>query len=85
METNATPNAARPKSRRRWCQFSLRTLLLGVTLAGVACAVGVPAVVRWQRLRERATLEDRMDAIFASMVRRGGIQRPRGVERSTPP
>ena len=32
METDATPNAALPKSRRRWHQYNLRTLLIGVTL-----------------------------------------------------
>ncbi len=31
--------AEKPKSRRRWCQFSLRTLLIVVTLAGVLSAV----------------------------------------------
>src|ERR1700676_5457431 len=38
METAAAPNAAKPKSRRRWYQYSLRTLLIFVTLAG--CALG---------------------------------------------
>jgi len=28
------PNAAQPKARRRWYQYSLRTLLIVVTLAG---------------------------------------------------
>lgn len=36
MESNAAPNAAKPK--RRWYQFSLRTLLIFVTLAG--CGFG---------------------------------------------
>ncbi len=30
----AAGSAAQPKSRRRWYQFGLRTLLNGVTLAG---------------------------------------------------
>jgi hypothetical protein len=38
METDATFNAAKPKSRRRWYQYSLRTLLIFVTLAG--CGLG---------------------------------------------
>ena len=38
METDATPNAAQPKSRRRWYQYGLRAPLIGVTLAG--CGLG---------------------------------------------
>jgi hypothetical protein len=39
-----TPNAAEPrKPRRRWFQFRLRTLLIGVMLLSVAAAY-----VRWQ-------------------------------------
>ena len=41
----AKPDNAEP--RRRF-QFRLRTLLLGVTLAGVICAWGVPVVRAWQ-------------------------------------
>jgi hypothetical protein len=37
MET-ATPNFAKPKSLRRWFSFSLRTLLIFVTLTG--CGMG---------------------------------------------
>ncbi len=39
-----------PKRKRRWFQFSLRTLLIGVTLLAVACAY-----VGWQAkiVRER--------------------------------
>jgi len=38
MSTDATSNAGQPKSRRRWYQYSLRTLLIVVTLAG--CGFG---------------------------------------------
>ena len=31
------PNANPPKRKRRWFQFSLRTLMIGVTLLAVAC------------------------------------------------
>jgi hypothetical protein len=37
------PNAEPPKRQRRWFQFSLRTLLIGVTLLAVPCAY-----VGWQ-------------------------------------
>ncbi len=32
------PTAAQPKSRRRWYQFGLRTLLIGVALLSLPCA-----------------------------------------------
>ena len=38
VDTDPTPNAAQPKSRRRWHQYGLRTLLIVVTLAG--CGFG---------------------------------------------
>ncbi len=31
------PNADPPKRKRRWFQFSLRTLLIGVTIFSVSC------------------------------------------------
>jgi hypothetical protein len=37
METEP-PKADPPKSKRRWFQFSLRTLLIGVTLLTISCA-----------------------------------------------
>ncbi len=39
METNPTPNAAQPKSRRRWYQYSLRTLLAVVAALSVWFAI----------------------------------------------
>ena len=44
METTA----AQPKSRRRWYQYGLRTLLILVTLAGVGFAVAVPLIRKLQ-------------------------------------
>ena len=38
METDPTPNAAQPKSRRRWHQFSARTLLIAAII--IACGLG---------------------------------------------
>jgi len=35
MKTDPARNTAQPKSRRRWYQYTLRTLLIGVTLAGL--------------------------------------------------
>ena len=35
MNHDSTPNVAQPKSHRRWYQFGLRTLLIGVTLLSV--------------------------------------------------
>jgi len=34
MEADAAGKTAQPKARRRWYQYSLRTLLIFVTLAG---------------------------------------------------
>jgi hypothetical protein len=52
METEP-PKAEPPRRKRRWFQFSLRTLLIGVTLLAVACAY-----VAWQAriVRERRAL-----------------------------
>jgi hypothetical protein len=46
------PQADPPKRKRRWFQFSLRTLLIGVTLLAVACWV---IVDRTRLIRERDT------------------------------
>jgi hypothetical protein len=37
-----------PKRKRRWYQFSLRTLLVVVTIATVQCAVCLPMLREWQ-------------------------------------
>ena len=38
MKSDSAPDAAPPKSRRRWYQYGLRTLLIVVTLAGCGFA-----------------------------------------------
>jgi hypothetical protein len=52
---NAAMQNEQPKSKRRWLQFSLRTLLIGVTLVAIPCGY-----VGWQAkiVRERATVFD---------------------------
>jgi hypothetical protein len=49
------PQADRPKRKRRWFQFSLRTLMIVVTLLAVACGY-----VGWQAkiVRERRAMVD---------------------------
>ena len=37
-----------PKRKRRWYQFSLRTLMIIVTIAAVESAVCLPMVREWQ-------------------------------------
>ena len=57
METEP-PKAEPPERKRRWCQFSLRTLMISVTLLAVPCGY-----VGWQAkiVRERkARLEETM-------------------------
>jgi hypothetical protein len=45
------PKSARPTSRLRWFQFSLRDLLTLIALAAVVCAITVPMIRNWQRSR----------------------------------
>ena len=61
------PNKAEPpKRKRRWFQFSLRTLLIGVTLLAVACGY-----VAWQA----KIVRDRKDAL-REIVANGGTWYP---------
>ena len=53
------PTAEPPKRKRRWVQFSLRTLMIGVTLVAVMCAyVGWQAAVVRGRLKILADFRD---------------------------
>src|SRR5258707_2685386 len=57
----AEPSKAEsPKRKRRWFQFSLRTLMIGVTLLAIACGY-----VGWQAriVRGREQLSARFDRI----------------------
>ena len=51
------PEAEPPKRKRRWFQFSLRSLLAGVTLLTIPCSY-----VGWQAdiVRERSTMRQRL-------------------------
>jgi hypothetical protein len=42
-----------PKRKRRWFQFSLRTLLIGVTLLAVACGFAAVVIENRKLIRER--------------------------------
>ena len=53
MEIDETP-AAKPKSRRRWHQFSLRTLLIAVTLVG--CGLGWFGKKVWEAKQQAAAV-----------------------------
>jgi hypothetical protein len=59
------PNADSPKRKRRWFQYSLRTLLIGVTLLAVVCGY-----VGWQAkiVREREAM---LSHIFGRSI--GGL------------
>jgi hypothetical protein len=48
------PKSDPPKRKRRWFQFSLRTLLIGVTIAALACGWLVSEVERKRQEREAA-------------------------------
>ena len=49
----AEPNKVEPKRRRRWLQFSLRTLLIGVAIVAVSAAIisRLPNELTWQQLQ----------------------------------
>ena len=76
----AAPDAAKPKPRRRWYQYSLRTLLIGVALLAVPCA----DVAHEARIvSERKAVLDRIRANGGEGVRafhqRGPVPWLRGV------
>jgi hypothetical protein len=55
MPTNS--NTAEPaKPDRRWFQFRLRTLLIGVAVVATLCSLGVPYLQRWQARRDQEEL-----------------------------
>ena len=62
MDTDATTNAAQPKPRRRWYQFTLRTLLVVVTLAGCGFA--------WLGIKVRNARQQQAEV--AAVARAGG-------------
>ena len=62
----AEPIAATPKRKRRWFQFSLRALLIGVTLLAAVCGyVGWQAKIVYRRQSRMATLLKSHPAWFA--------------------
>jgi hypothetical protein len=61
MQTE-TPNVEPPKRKRRWFQFSLRTLLICVTLLAAVCPLGVRFLKRWRIENVMQEIERRIDA-----------------------
>jgi len=61
-----------PATPRRF-QFSLRTLLLAVTLLGIACAFVVPAVRAWQERLSDAELDAELSKAIADYRRRDEV------------
>jgi hypothetical protein len=60
------PNTAEPgKQRRRWFQFSLRTLLLMVTIVGLLCPVG--AHYLRERQRRQKAIEREIETISKAL------------------
>jgi hypothetical protein len=63
------PKADPPKRKRRWFQFSVRTLLIGVTVLSMCCAYfGGSAKVAW----ERSAMLKRINRVdYGAVVRYG--------------
>src|SRR5687768_7284199 len=55
------PAAAKPRARRRWFQFSLRALFVGVTVIGVLLAVGLRWIAPAQRQRAAVQMVERLE------------------------
>jgi hypothetical protein len=52
------PKADPPKRKRRWFQFSLRTLFVIVTILAVDCSVCLPILRDWQAQERQRELDD---------------------------
>lgn len=59
-----------PKRQRRWCQFSLRTLFVVVTIVAVACAVCLPMLRVWQNYN---SIEERFRRVGKLLEEAGDI------------
>jgi hypothetical protein len=64
--------AALPKRKRRWFQFSLRTLLIVTTVVAVQCAVCLPIFRDWQKYNSTAERVRRV----SELLRRDFPMRP---------
>jgi hypothetical protein len=66
------PSKAEPPKRiRRWFQFSLRALMIGVAIFSVQCGVCLPMLREWQeqeRIREERQRQE-VFSFFVSLVR----------------
>jgi hypothetical protein len=47
---NEPPKAEPPKRKRRWFQFSLRTMLIAVTIVAVECAFCFRMLREWETI-----------------------------------
>jgi hypothetical protein len=72
---NAAMQTDPSNRRRRWFQFSLRTLLIGVTLLAVVCPLGVRLLERWRIESVMREIECRIDAADHS-----GLHQRRSVD-----
>ncbi|HEV2971232.1 MAG TPA: hypothetical protein VGY55_14755 [Pirellulales bacterium] len=59
------PKADSSKHKRRWFQFSLRTLFVVVAIMGVQCGVCLPMLREWQveQARVKVTLKEKLRLI----------------------
>jgi hypothetical protein len=87
MDNAAMPTepstAEPPKRQRRWCQFSLRTLFVILTIVAVQSAVCLPMLREWQSRRERThSLVERLKAV---VIITGGYRNSRPLSAGAAP
>jgi hypothetical protein len=58
------PNAEAPKRKRRWFQFSLRSLLIVVTLLAVVCGFAAVVIENRKLMRERDESRATVDRLW---------------------
>ena len=60
------PKAEPPQRKRRWFQFSLRSLLVIVAVVAVQCGICLPMLREWQRQSDQTERDQKMRAVIAA-------------------
>jgi Tfp pilus assembly protein FimT len=79
------PKVDPPKRKRRWFQYSLRSLLIVVAIAAVQCAVCLPLLREWQQRRQQqADSEELIKLITDTVVPSTGLLTVNETSRDGP-